>query len=1075
MVRIRASRVVLSGVTWATIASCGGGDKPAGPRESPPPAELEVVAGNYQTAPVATQLADPLVVRVLDGAGAPVRGQLINFRVIKGGGTVFAGSALSGDDGIARERWTLGTVARDTQQVEARAVDSGTGTAVVFAVFKAVGQPGPAVELRKVGGENQAAMVAQALPESLVVRLVDAYANGIGGGTVAWSTGSGTLSAATTTTDTAGRTAARWTLGTVAGPQHAVAASAGLPAATFTVAAHGAAPAAMQKMTIDGGEYPVGSAAGDSVGVRVVDAYGNPSASATVTFSVVSGGGNLSPASAATNSDGIARTRWVLGTIAGTNTLRVAASPGVETEFTATGRAAAPVSVAKVSPDPASAIVGSSVSPAPTVEARDAYGNPVSGVIVNFVVTAGGGTVTGSPATTGSDGRASVGSWTVGTTAVPNALSANAAGLPPATFSVTPSPGAVARVSIDAHPETLYVAQSIQLHATSSDAYGNPRADAVAWSLTQFSQSAVTITPDGLVTAIAKGSPGIVAQVGGIADTTALVAINRVSRVELTLGRSRIHAGDTTRATVRVFAKTDEVVRPYSLQSADNAVATVDASGLVTARANGTVGIVAESEGKTGIGYLDVVPYGARAVTIDPRSVTLIGGQSLQLTATAVDSLGQTLSNPGVFWASSNLAVAEISPAGIVYSKALGHATIRAFLDGGVDSIPMDVVSGMISRVDVVTNSTLYAGDSTRVEAQPRDPGGNLVPGKTFTWSASDTTRVRVRPSSSSSTYVIGLRGGSSTISATVEGVTGSATWTISPFITWQQMPSPTTQAITAVWGRHGADVYAATAGGVLHFDGRTWTNMGSGQAYERFWSPRPDLQLFARIGGSLFQYNGAQWSEVALTPPAAPFKKIWASSVDDVWAIFYDTSLGRDRLAHLNGGAWTISDLMNVMSDIWGIGYSDVWVTGENGQTFRFNGVTWLPITTLGPGNTGQWIGTDQPQNEWVYFQGPSGGHLSQFSPTGVGTKQESLIYSSGGSSGNTFTAPQALWSSAMTDVYTIQDGALYRFPGPSSPRLTLLELSGPAYRGVWGENRIIFVVGDGGVIMRGDLAYLR
>jgi hypothetical protein len=475
----------------------------------------------------------------------------------------------------------------------------------------------------------------------------------------------------------------------------------------------------------------------------------------------------------------------------------------------------------------------------------------------------------------------------------------------------------------------------------------------------------------------------------------------------------------------------------------------------------------------SGVRYLDVVPYGARSVTIDPRSVTLTGGQSLQLTATALDSLGQVITNPGVFWSSSDLAIAEITPAGLVYAKAVGHATIRAYLDGGADSIPVDVVSGSVVRVDVTSN-TLYSGDSAVVQALARDQSGNVVPGKTFMWSTSDTSRLRLRGSSGSSAYVVALRPGTANISASVEGVTGSATWTVSPFIVWQQMTSPTTQSISAVWGRQANDVYAATAGGVLHFNGSAWTNMGSGTSYERFWVSLPDSNLFARIGGTLFQYDGTQWGEVSLTPPSGPFKKVWASSVDDVWGIFFDGALARDRLGHFSGGVWTVSDLMNGMSDIWGKSHSDVWVTGDDGQTFRFNGVEWIRITEPDAGNTGEWIGSDRSGYAWIYFQGNSSGHLSQFwlSPYGV---METQIYGSGAANGNTFTAPQALWSSTQTDVYTIQDGSLYRFPGPNSPRLTLLELSGPGYRGVWGWNGIVFAVGDGGIIMRGEMAYLR
>src|SRR5207253_7059009 len=63
---------------------------------------------------------------------------------------------------------------------------------------------------------------------------------------------------------------------------------------------------------------------------------------------------------------------------------------------------------------------------APAVVVRDAASLPVPNVAVTFAVASGGGSVTGANATTGADGVATVGSWTVqlGT----NTLTATASG-----------------------------------------------------------------------------------------------------------------------------------------------------------------------------------------------------------------------------------------------------------------------------------------------------------------------------------------------------------------------------------------------------------------------------------------------------------------------------------------------------------------------------------------------------------------------------------------------------------------------------------------------------------------------
>ena len=65
------------------LVSC---DKAAtvGPELDPAPAAMDIVAGNTQTAAAGSELANPLVVRVLNSSGQPVANQIVNFRVVQG-------------------------------------------------------------------------------------------------------------------------------------------------------------------------------------------------------------------------------------------------------------------------------------------------------------------------------------------------------------------------------------------------------------------------------------------------------------------------------------------------------------------------------------------------------------------------------------------------------------------------------------------------------------------------------------------------------------------------------------------------------------------------------------------------------------------------------------------------------------------------------------------------------------------------------------------------------------------------------------------------------------------------------
>ena len=141
-------------VASLVVLGCGGSTDSGGGGTGNRPASLLIVSGDTQVAPVGTELPAALVVRVLDAAGAPVAGQAINFRVVAGGGTTFAGVGTTNANGMAQERWTMGTTA-GPQRLEARAVDSATGVAIVFGTFTATAVAGPPASVTVVSGNAQ--------------------------------------------------------------------------------------------------------------------------------------------------------------------------------------------------------------------------------------------------------------------------------------------------------------------------------------------------------------------------------------------------------------------------------------------------------------------------------------------------------------------------------------------------------------------------------------------------------------------------------------------------------------------------------------------------------------------------------------------------------------------------------------------------------------------------------------------------------------------------------------------------------------------------------------------------------
>lgn len=192
---------------------------------------------------------------------------------------------------------------------------------------------------------------------------------------------------------------------------------------------------------------PVGVALANPLAV-VVTRDGAPEANATVSWSVVSGGGTLAGASSTTNAQGNATMTWTLGQTAGNQAARatVAGASGSPVGFTATATAGAAATMAVAGGNNQSATINAALANPLAVRITDAFGNGVPGVTVAWEVTSGGGAVGAPTSVSAANGNATV-TWTLGPTIGAQGAEASAAGLAgsPVAFTATgtaqPAPG----------------------------------------------------------------------------------------------------------------------------------------------------------------------------------------------------------------------------------------------------------------------------------------------------------------------------------------------------------------------------------------------------------------------------------------------------------------------------------------------------------------------------------------------------------------------------------------------------------------------------------------------------------
>lgn len=204
------------------------------------------------------------------------------------------------------------------------------------------------------------------------------------------------------TVDAAGRVVA------VANGVATVTASAGTATGNATVTVEQVADTV--EASGDGQAADVTMPLDSSIVVTLLDARGNPVLDAPVSFTVVSGGGTVTPTAAATAADGSASAEWTLGTDAGLQEVDVVAGFADEAtyRFGANGYALAAATLSLYAGDGQSELALTALAAPLQVQVLDTLGNGVAGVLVTFGV--GGDAVLDSAATyTDLDGVASMG------------------------------------------------------------------------------------------------------------------------------------------------------------------------------------------------------------------------------------------------------------------------------------------------------------------------------------------------------------------------------------------------------------------------------------------------------------------------------------------------------------------------------------------------------------------------------------------------------------------------------------------------------------------------------------------
>jgi uncharacterized protein YjdB len=278
-----------------------------------------------------------------------------------------------------------------------------------------------------------------------------------------------------------------------------------------------------------------------------------------------------------------------------------------------------------------------------------------------------------------------------------------------------------------------------------------------------------------VVTGRFAGTVPVAASVEGkTATAQVIVTPVPVATVRVSPSSRDLTVGESAQLTAEALDGRGGVLtnRPVAWTTSRPNVATVSASGVVTAVAAGSAVITATVEGKTGVAAITVSPAPVATVVVSPSSATLVVGETIAFEAQPRSANGQPLNGREVTWASNRSHVASVTAAGVVFAVAPGTATITASSEGRSGTALVTVVAPTIQRVEVTpTEATISEGASFRLTATVYDSRGNVIPGQDVTWASSDTRIATVDETG----RVRGVRQGTVTITATAGGKFGTA------------------------------------------------------------------------------------------------------------------------------------------------------------------------------------------------------------------------------------------------------------------------------------------------------------
>jgi uncharacterized protein YjdB len=347
---------------------------------------------------------------------------------------------------------------------------------------------------------------------------------------------------------------------------------------------------------------------------------------------------------------------------------------------------------------------------------------------------------------------------------------------------LTVTPAALISIAVTPSNSTIVKQTTEQFAATGtfSDDSTQDLTDRVTWA--SDTTAVATITAAGLATALSAGSSNISATLGGIEGSTVLSVIPApLSSITVAPEDPSVPKGKTEPFTATGHfddGSSQDITSQVLWTSTNSAVASVSnaagSRGQAKALNTGTSTITATLDGKIGSTVLTVTAAVLESIALTPVSPAVPKGETKQFTArgTFSDNSSQDLTAQ-VTWASTSTSVASITAAGLATAATVGTTEITASSGAITGSTVLTVSPAALLSIAVspanpaITQglSEAFTATGTYSDNSTQDVTGQV------TWATATATVATI----TSGGLATGLAPGTSTIRASLAGVTGSA------------------------------------------------------------------------------------------------------------------------------------------------------------------------------------------------------------------------------------------------------------------------------------------------------------